>query len=107
MELVQDSGLSKMDFAQLTGVSQGVMSHISSGRNNPGTELLIQVLEKFPKINAEWLLLGKGSKIKDEVRQDVKNELLKLFDEVKLLNSMNYQNLTQRIESIERRIAQL
>lgn len=107
MELVADSGLTKAEFALKTGVTQSVMSHISSGRNKPGTELLITVLEKFPQVNAEWLMLGKGEKLKGSVAVDTKNELLKLIHEISVLNNMAYTNITKAIVSLENRVNDL
>ena len=36
------------------------MSHILSGRNNPSLEFVNKVIRRYPEIDANWLLLGKG-----------------------------------------------
>ena len=107
MELVGDSGLNKAEFSNKIGISQGVLSHIGSGRNKPGTELLILSLEQFPQVNAEWLLLGKGEKLKNGASQDLKNELLKQLHEITVLNNMAYNNITKAIVTLENRLNEL
>lgn len=56
---------SKSSLATELGVSLPLITHITSGRNKPGIELLQRVLLKFPDINPYWLLLGQGNMLKD------------------------------------------
>lgn len=94
-------GYNKGDFAHKLNVSQAVISHISSGRNKPGTDLLLSLLSQFGEISADWLLLGNGEMLRQkEVLAEVEN-LLKLIDEIKLLNDMNYNSLNIRVESLK------
>ncbi|MBW6460169.1 MAG: helix-turn-helix domain-containing protein [Bacteroidales bacterium] len=51
---------SPSDFAQKLGVQRSSVSHIMSGRNNPGLDFLQKILTSYPDINPDWLLLGKG-----------------------------------------------
>ncbi len=51
--------------ADTLGVQRSGLSHILSGRNKPGYEFLTKLLHKFPHINSEWLLMGKGKPYKD------------------------------------------
>ena len=51
--------------ADTLGVQRSGLSHILSGRNKPGYEFLTKLLHKFPHINSEWLLLGKGKPYKE------------------------------------------
>ena len=50
-------------FADEIGVIRSSISHIISGRNNPGLELLQKVLIRFPQISSDWLLLGRGEMV--------------------------------------------
>jgi transcriptional regulator with XRE-family HTH domain len=47
-------------FADEIGVQRSSMSHILSGRNKPSLDFILKILGKYPEINAEWLLKGKG-----------------------------------------------
>lgn len=51
--------------ADTLGVQRSGLSHILSGRNKPGFEFLTKLLTKFPHINSEWLLMGKGKPYKE------------------------------------------
>ncbi|MBI1222551.1 MAG: helix-turn-helix domain-containing protein [Bacteroidetes bacterium] len=65
VKLVMDaSGLSKSELANTLDVSQAQLSHISSGRNKPGIDLIQKLLIKFPEIAPEWLLNGQGERLK-------------------------------------------
>lgn len=55
---------SKSSLATELGVSLPLITHITSGRNKPGIELLQRVLVKFPEIEPYWLLLGEGGMLK-------------------------------------------
>lgn len=81
IEIMNHLGLSKTSFANEIGVSQPVITHISTGRNKPGLDILQKILIKYPEVNAEWLITGKGSKIKE--RDPLKRELAgKLIQEL-------------------------
>lgn len=64
--VMAESGKSKSDLATLLSVSLAQLSHISSGRNKPGLELIQKLIQHFPKISAEWLLSGEGERLKTQ-----------------------------------------
>ncbi len=53
-------------FAETIGVQRSSISHIISGRNKPSLDLINKILEGFPKVSTDWLLLGKGDMYIDE-----------------------------------------
>lgn len=57
--------LSPARFADILGVQRSGLSHILSGRNKPGFDFISKMLQKFPQINSEWLLTGKGKMYKE------------------------------------------
>ncbi len=70
---------SKSSLALELGVSLPLITHITTGRNKPGIELLQRVLQRFPDINPLWLLLGEGEMQKEpEKAIDTTPVLLKL-----------------------------
>lgn len=58
--ILNEYGLSASKFADMIGVQASGISHIISGRNKPGYDFIIKVMENFPEIDPDWLLLGKG-----------------------------------------------
>lgn len=53
-------------FAEEIGVQKSGISHILSGRNNPSLDFVQKILQRFPEVNMEWLVLGKGSMINSD-----------------------------------------
>jgi transcriptional regulator with XRE-family HTH domain len=62
--LIQSENLTPAKFADELGVQRSSISHILSGRNLPSYDLISKILTKFPNVEAEWLILGKGSQYK-------------------------------------------
>ena len=63
-KILREEGMTATKFAEEIGVQASSISHIISGRNNPSTDFVIKLLERFRGINAEWLLTGKGEMYK-------------------------------------------
>ncbi len=79
LKIMEHFNYSPSIFADEIGVIRSSISHIISGRNNPGLELLQKVLIRFPQISSDWLLLGRGEMLLNE------NEL-----ETKMVTNVNY-----------------
>ena len=59
--ILRAKNLTARQFAEEIGVQPSGMSHILGGRNNPSLEFAMKVLRRYPEIDANWLLLGKGA----------------------------------------------
>lgn len=57
---MQAKNITAKQFAEEIGIQPSGMSHILSGRNNPSLDFVNKVLRRFPEIDANWLVLGKG-----------------------------------------------
>lgn len=66
LNLMQSEGLKPSQLAELLGVNPAGISHILSGRNKPGFDLLQKILKRFPQINPDWLLLDSDKMYRDE-----------------------------------------
>jgi len=64
-QFLQSEQLSPARFADILGVQRSGISHILSGRNKPGFDFIEKIVIKFPNINAEWLITGKGKMYKE------------------------------------------
>ncbi|MEX0967935.1 MAG: helix-turn-helix transcriptional regulator [Bacteroidia bacterium] len=64
-QIMEQKKLSPSSFADAVDVSRPVISHILSGRNKPGLDLLQKVVEIFTDVNPRWLLTGKGTKAQE------------------------------------------
>jgi transcriptional regulator with XRE-family HTH domain len=63
--------LSSARFAEIIGVQPSGISHILSGRNKPGFDFIQKILENYPALNAEWLIMGRGNMFKQEIQGDL------------------------------------
>lgn len=76
--LMKLHNLSASAFADKINVQRSSISHILSGRNKPSLELMQKVLAAFPKVNADWLILGNtsGEAVSIEVKKEVLPETM-------------------------------
>ncbi len=59
-QFLELENLTPARLADMLGVQRSGLSHILSGRNKPSYDFLTRFLTKFPHINADWLMTGKG-----------------------------------------------
>ena len=67
LKIITSEGLTPSLLADELGVQRSGISHILSGRNYPSFDFLQKLLARFPKLNAEWFILGQGSMYKSSV----------------------------------------
>jgi DNA-binding XRE family transcriptional regulator len=91
IELMEQTGHSKSTFAHKIGVSLPLITHITTGRNKPGLELIQKIISVFENINPQWLLLGKGEKFMEKQRMP---DFTPLFNEL--------QELSQQLLSVKK-----
>jgi len=66
LKLITHLGYTATKFADEMGVERSGISHILSGRNQPSYDFIVKTLNIFPDLDAEWLILGKGSMLKSK-----------------------------------------
>lgn len=59
-KFIKTEGLTPSRFAEIMGVQPSSISHILGGRNKPSYDFIEKFLSRFPKVNPDWLILGKG-----------------------------------------------
>ena len=67
-QIMAKEGIQPTRFAEMVGVQRSSISHILSGRNKPSFDMIQGILKSFPKISADWLLLGKGEMYRTPVQ---------------------------------------
>ena len=65
-KIINYSELSSSEFADEIGVQRSNISHVLSGRNKPSLDFLLKIKDRFPEIQWEWLIEGKGAMIFSE-----------------------------------------
>jgi transcriptional regulator with XRE-family HTH domain len=59
-KVMQLEGMNSAVFATAIGIQGSTLSHILNGRNNPSLSVLQSILNRFPNISPEWLIMGQG-----------------------------------------------
>ena len=65
-KIINYSELSSSEFADEIGVQRSNISHVLSGRNKPSLDFLMKIKDRFPEIQWEWLIEGKGAMVFSE-----------------------------------------
>lgn len=60
-KFIKNEGLTPARFAEIMAVQPSSISHILGGRNKPSFDFIEKMLLRFPRLNPDWLILGKGS----------------------------------------------
>ncbi len=68
--IIISKGLTSSKFADIIGVQRSGISHILSGRNKPGLDLLNKILVNFTDISGDWLITGEGEIYKNKRSED-------------------------------------
>jgi transcriptional regulator with XRE-family HTH domain len=67
-QLMKHEGINSTRLAEIMGIQASGVSHIMSGRNKPSFDFLLKLLQRFPQINPDWLLLDKGPMYRGEIK---------------------------------------
>lgn len=67
IQAMQNRGYSGYKLSkEVEGFSEAKITHIRTGRNKVSSDMIDLLVQKFPELNAEWLLTGKGEMLKSE-----------------------------------------
>lgn len=94
--LIETKELTFGKFADEIGVERSTMSHIKSDRSKPSLDMAQKVLERYPEVSAEWLILGRGPMF----RQTNDSQELDLFSQIGLNDSKSEVN-SDKVEPIQ------
>ena len=68
-KLIASENVNPAGFAEILGVQRSAISHILTERNKPSYDLIHKILTKFPRISAEWLIMGQGGMYKAAIQK--------------------------------------
>jgi len=68
--LMQSLNFSARQFAAEIHVQPGTISNMMAGRNNPSLEVMKRIMERYPTLNPEWLIAGRGDMWRTEPGKD-------------------------------------
>ena len=64
-QFLELENLTPARLTDIMGIQRSGLSHILSGRNKPSYDFLHKLLIKFPHINGDWLMTGRGKAYND------------------------------------------
>ena len=93
LEIIQYKTSGKQaEFAEIMGWSPQYLNRLTKGESGIGIRPIIALLQKFPELNARWLLLGEGAMITSGV-DEVKKRLMRLLEIEKYMPVMTPEEL--------------
>lgn len=99
-QIVEASELSKSQFARTTGLSpQNVYDFISGRKGDPSYGVIKKILDRYPNINANWLISGSGSMLNDSTHSLYADESAHL-DVTQYMEQIIKQSETQLFNNI-------
>ena len=63
-QFLSAENLTQSQFADSINVARASISHILAGRNKPGFEFIENVAKRYPSLNIEWFITGRGKMYK-------------------------------------------
>lgn len=66
VEIQQESGLSQRAFETSINKSSGYLNQLQKNNSMPSIEVVLKILEVYPKYNLNWLITGSGHKLNTE-----------------------------------------
>ena len=65
-QFLEAENLTAAKLADILGVQRSGLSHILSARNKPSYDFILTILNKYPALNPDWLITGKGKMYRDQ-----------------------------------------
>ena len=94
--------ISQAQLADSLKVARAGISHIMAGRNKPSYDFLAALMNRYPRLNIEWLMFGKGKMYKDlmetsEIATDLFDEDL-FSSQISMEDKLVMENIEPSIE---------
>lgn len=93
-DLIEREGLTANSFSIKIGTSSVVIGNVVNGRNDPGYDTLIKILNTFKDVDGHWLLTGetfegrmKPVKFMEERIEELEIELRLITENLKKISS--------------------
>ncbi len=77
LELIKALEITNQKFAESININPSNIAHITSGRSKPSYPMIFSILEKYPEVSPDWLILDKGDMYRDNVDGTVSGEVEK------------------------------
>ena len=102
LQFIEYKGITRYKFYQITGITRGVLDQ----NNGMNEDNITRFLDSFPEINANWLLTGKGSMLREGEVRSAEEERMALLQEVIETQRKTIELLEDRVAALEEELAQ-
>lgn len=85
--------ISQSQFADSINIVRATVSHVLSGRNYPSYDFLKALMTRYPRLNIDWLMFGKGKMYKDQTIAEQPKDDVSLFDDIPQESPLSDVNL--------------
>lgn len=97
-QFLSAENISQAQFADSINVVRASVSHVLSGRNNPSYEFIKAIMSKYPLLNIEWLMLGKGKMYRESAKEAPVEQSEEIMQDSDLLFSdADYENKPEEV----------
>lgn len=67
-KIMEYKNLTPGEFAEQLEINRSNLTHLFTGRNQPSLPFIKKILETFPDISTEWLMMGVGNMLNTELQ---------------------------------------
>lgn len=93
--------ITQAQFADIIKVVRASVSHVLAGRNNPSYDFIKAIMDNFPALNIEWLILGKGKMYKDKQNTEVPEAIAREQDIDSLDSGLLFSDFNDEVDTHE------
>jgi len=77
LEIIRNKKITPSQFADEIGIQRSTLSHLVAGRNKPSLEVVQKIISRFPEIDVDWLVTGRGSSQVVDKQEAVSSEVVR------------------------------
>jgi transcriptional regulator with XRE-family HTH domain len=100
-KILEYYSLTAAAFAEEIDFNRSTISHLLSGRNKPSLEFIMKLYQKFPEVDMDWLLFGKGSFPSTSENNLEKNQIEKtVVSEMKTMDLFSKENISEKPNTV-------
>jgi len=99
-KFMEYKGISAAELADSIGVQRSNVTHVLKARNKPSFQFIEKMLQIYPDLNAQWLILGTGNMV------DTPTKSKTLFDQLtEPVNPSQPAQIPEKLEILEQKEA--
>ncbi len=100
-QFLNAENISQSQFADSIGVARASISHIISGRNKPGFDFIERMMKRYPAMNIEWLISGKGKMYHTNPAEEEQDSLFPISEDAAKMHDNSLRTAEQTIRDAE------